>query len=355
MSEFSYTDMANRAADSLEKTARVNDERRYQEEQRNAPLSGYEKWLGKLMSGELSPKQAAIAAKLEAQGHPAFAQPQQTPLPAPGYDQGPASYGYQPGNYGPPSPVVSQGLAAPEGPQKPRYPMLDNRTDFALAAKAGDTSQQTERMVADTGWNSDVGLSAPSPQTRGDFNSMVGVAPLIRSKRDMSPQQIELELLKERGRNSRNAYSNDTRTDIATQERERKTQEFAATAQFKQQQLQQQWAIAMAKLSAYQRVASMKTGSSEKIQAARIAVAQEGAKLRSMGQAFMTDAFLTQNPQVVEFAQKLQQEVEDKAAQIDQVLTEKMRSGGALPTETKLDTTKKPVHTPDSLKAMFGK
>src|SRR6267142_4081317 len=115
-----------------------------QERADNKPLSPYEKWLGKVMSGELSPQQAATNAKLELQGHTI---PEQVPQALSAQTSEQPKFGYSPGmGSQPPSPMI--GLASPQSqpqqisptPQTQSYPGPMTRTQ---------------------------GLSAMEPQTHG--------------------------------------------------------------------------------------------------------------------------------------------------------------------------------------------
>lgn len=337
MTEYDPLGLVNTAAEAFDRRARVNDERNFAEEQRQKPLSGYEKWLGKMLSGELSPEHAAIGAQLEQAGHPDFqAQPD--------FNQSiTGSSPYVSPQVGPGSQMTqAQGLASalPVGSGGPAMP----------SQAPAMTSMPPRRMAQQQGLSEVMG-----PENRGDFQSMVSVAPLIKGRKGLTDNELAFKIWQENQRTDRSKYGVDTRAETAKADQERKTQEFAQTAEYKTKALQQQWQITLAKLQAYQRVASMRTGSSEKIMSARIAVTREGNQLKAIAQDLMSTALLSGNQQAVDFANKLNAEVDSHLGTINQVLNEKMKSGGTLPTEAKSESSKKPVYTEDSLNAAFDR
>ena len=164
------------------------------EDARNRPLSGYEKWLGKVLSGELAPEEAAILAQHEQRQ----AAPGQEPAPISVQQMGPTPqqpqrpapqqpFGYQP-QMGQSFGLGGQGNAPmhPQG-QPEAYPPMPTQAPpqpRMSQVSQGLSAPQEPQAPAPQMSAPQPGLSGPrAPETAGDFGALMGAAPFLRASK----------------------------------------------------------------------------------------------------------------------------------------------------------------------------
>lgn len=320
------------------------------EKQRNKPLSAYEKWLGKVMSGEITPEHGGIAAKLEQAGHPAFSQPAQEPAQAPQGLAAPPqqSYGYQPGMHAVQS--APPGLADPRGQPEP-YPAQQGLRSAQLNT-ASRPAPPPAPAAPPTQGLAEMG----GPETRGDFNSMVSVAPLIKSKRQMSSDEMAFKYWQEGQRNNRNERSVGQREDTAASERSRKEEQFEQELGFKKRALSQHLQETLLKLQNRLELAHHASGSNEKIALLKALIQDANGAERNVAEIMKSDPYLTKDKAAHEEVFNARSRTYDIRQQATKLLQQMQAQGVGQSSSTSSTVTgTTPAHTTESLNALFGK
>lgn len=323
----------------------------FQDRARNRELSPYEKWLGKAVSGQLPVDIAVKNAQLEMAGHqiPDQLPGLESPMPGQPMPQVPN----QPG-VATPQQGLSSMSAAPQGvanmaAQTPYQPQgLGSNRIQQVSGPVGQGMQQPQGL----------GAMPQSPQTAGDMQALAQFGGMMRP-RGKTQEELMMELLKEQGRNNRNTQNVGSRENIAGGKLAVQDNQYNQTLQFKVADLQQRWQEALLRADTAMRAVSSRTGSSERIQAARIAAGREASNLRTMAMTFMTDPYLMQDVQARGLVQKLAAELESRAQLLDNTVDNAMRSGSNTRPNTSSSTTiKQPTLTTPSaqdLMGLFGK
>lgn len=172
----------------------------HNDDPKNQKLSPHQKWLGEILSGRMNPKQAAIMARLEAQGGmPAAEQTPmegqvpggsgmgQTPMQAPPVDNG---FMFKPQGHMP------QAAPAPQAaPQMPQARMGGASPAMAPPQRMGGAPDMTPSMPGSTP-NSSIGMTPPAPQTQADLDMLMKAAPYFNNKNMTLEQRLFLEAFK---------------------------------------------------------------------------------------------------------------------------------------------------------------
>ncbi len=176
---------------------------------RNRPLSPYEKWLGKMLSGELSPEQAGMGAQLEARGM----------LPVEN----------QPGVASPmgglsANPNAISNMASPTEQYQPQ-------TANRISQVSGPVTQSMPQSQGG------LGSGLQGPETAGDMQALMGAAPFLRAanagQRGTSPEDLAFRYWQEQQRTGRSQAGITSREGIAGALMEQGGQQFDQTLQYK--------------------------------------------------------------------------------------------------------------------------
>ena len=326
--------------------------RQQEEEERNTPLSGYEKWLGQVLSGQMSPEEAAVHAKLEAQG--------QSAAPAPGGMGGAPTQPQQPQQAQGPGLGMPPIGPAPQGPD-PRFDLQDYGpmpTQGPAQPRMGLDAQPPRPPQAPA---QTPGQGLGAPQTRGDMQSLMGAAPFLQ-RSDSNQMRLDIERLKEQGRNTRHGNSIDFRAGEGTANREVQqdrtnvqAQQFEQQMQFKRAELSQRWQEALLRAQSALRNASMRSGSNEKIAAARVQATREASRLRAIAQEVQSIAYTAKDPFLMGLAQQQLEEIKRMDADIDRTVVPLMQGKGGSSgfKESKSSAQSAPAVGVDDLESLF--
>ena len=289
--------------DSAARGLQPTIDREAEEAKRNRPLTNYEKWLGKVLSGELSPEQAATHAKLEQNGM----LPGQTPQGLGGKFQF-SNDPYQPGN----QQSTQPGVAAPVSGLSRSTQVIGGMADQTLPTQPQrisqvsgpvSTMQGSPFQTPETGGG--LGDTRMAPQTAGDFQALMGAAPFLRSmNRGPTQEEIWLKLLQEQGRNSRAQLGSDTRVGIADANREQQGGQFAQMMQYRYDALN----ALNQRAQRLHQIMSQRAGSANDIALLRIKAQQIGSMLQAQSREIASPTIYGA-PQAQQGAAQLDQQI----------------------------------------------
>lgn len=293
----SNAEMIQQGFGAVGESLNQRDALKRQETERNRPLSGAQKWLAHMAAGRLTPKQAAIAFKLEQQGH-SIAEP------------GGPSGGMQP---------PDEGLQAPA----------------PVAAQAG-TPAPPQMAPPQPGLSAG---GAPEFQTQDDFNSLMKAAPFLHGLAAESPedkmQRLMLTLSSrermgtaaEEGRNTRASASEEGKSTRMDTRLEARKGEKDAELKYKYDALESKHQDFLARLE--QMKHDLQIRGSQAVTVARISAAQRDlANLRNDSAKIRTSLTgLTGDPAAIGQAEQY----ESQLSQAEQQLDELVRAHDAAP------------------------
>lgn len=310
------------------------------ERERARPLSPYEKWLGKAMSGQLDVQTAATNAKLEAQGHtipdtsPGIGQQgaQIQPMLAAQATQQPVpQYGYSPNNVG---------LSASAIPQAEQQPQLQQGMMSQVSGQS--TPPIPSGMLA--------------PETAGDMQSLLAAHSFLPRKPSM--EEMEFRRWQEEQRNNRSAASNQTKRDEGAANRGSREQISQQRIDFARDQLKQHWDETILRLQNRLQAVQMARTSGEKIALLKAMIQDYNGAERTTADILNTTPYLAQDQAAREEVYNNRARAFDLRKQADQMYQDLSRQQPQKSSSSIRGSVTAPAVAPpsiDEVNALFGK